>query len=306
MKGGIMLIQDEKRTSNLSNGSFEKGSINQGILELVARFGYVSLEEVMYGFGLSEKESRNHLYYLVQLGLIQAFPSHTEPRNFYCLDKAGFSVVRSKDIVMDIDYFNKKTYRPLTQNHDRMLIRIHSALRKLLGSDLDSWITEKSIRKEESLIPIFKAHKKSRVLDGLFRIQMHKARFTQDGTGKLDFHDNTTGPWWTGLELELSMKSKDRYRMQFDVLSECVYDRVEKIQRIPQMLFLCGNPGLEKALLGFYQERPERYGRCVFVFGQVEAFLKNPKEAPLSRVLGRDRREILGKELNQMKLKVTL
>jgi len=138
MEGRVMLIRDKKGSSYLSDGASENGSINQGILKLIAWFGYVSFEEVVYGFRLSEKESRNLLYYMVQVGLIQTFPSYTQPKYFYCMDQAGFSEVRSKDIVTDVDYFNKKTYRPFSQNHDRMLVRIYCALRKGFGSDLES------------------------------------------------------------------------------------------------------------------------------------------------------------------------
>jgi len=301
-----MLVEEGKKTIYLTKGTCQNSLVYRGIMGLMAQFGYISLKEVIYGFDLAEQEARDRLKYLARQELIESFPSHTHPQYFYCLKKDGFEAIHSYGISTEVDEFNPKNYRPFMQNHDRMLVRIYSALGKGLGPDLDSWITEKRIRQEESLMPIFKVHKDSRVLDGLFRIQMHKTRFTENPTGQLDFHDNTTGPWWTGLELELSMKSKERYKKQFDVLSECIYDRVEKIQRIPQMLFLCGNPAIEKALLGFQQDQPERYGSCVFVFGQAEAFLKNPKEAPLFRVLRRDRREIRGQDLNQIKIKVTL
>jgi len=300
------LVTDKKRASYLSNGSSENGSINQGILELIAQFGYVSFEEVMYGFGLSEKESRNHLYYMVQLGLIQTFPSHAQPRYFYCMDKAGFSEVRSKDIAMEVDYFNKKTYRPFSQNHDRMLVRIHCAFKKLFGPDLESWVSEKKIRRDVCFKSILTAHKELRVLDGLFLAQMHKKRFTRNSEGQLQFYDNTTGPWWTGLELELTMKSKARYKKQFSVLSEFLYDRIEKNQWISQMLFLCGDASIEEALIRHQQEYVERYGQCVFVFGQAETFLKDPKGVPLLRILREDQREIRGEDLNRIKLKVTL
>jgi len=164
------LVKDKKRAAYLSNGSSENGSINQGILELISQFGYVSFEEVMYGFGLLEKESRNHLEYMVQLGLIQTFPSHAQPRYFYCMDKAGFSEVRSKDIAREVDYFNKNTYRPFSQNHDRMLVRIHCALKKLFGPDLESWVSEKKIRRDvcfKSIFPTFRflAGKESKFLE---------------------------------------------------------------------------------------------------------------------------------------------
>ena len=50
-----MLVKEGKKISILSDGVRLNGSVYRGILELMGRFGYLSMEEVMYGFDLSEQ-----------------------------------------------------------------------------------------------------------------------------------------------------------------------------------------------------------------------------------------------------------
>lgn len=52
-----MLVKEGKKTIIFNEELLESGSVYRGILELIARFGYVSMEEVMYGFDLPESKA---------------------------------------------------------------------------------------------------------------------------------------------------------------------------------------------------------------------------------------------------------
>jgi hypothetical protein len=299
-----MLVREEKKRSILADNQVGHGSVYRGILELMGRFGYVSKEEVMYGFELSEQDSRNRLNYLVRQELVRPFPSLAMPQYFYCLTNEGLAALHSYAISDEIHEFNPETYRPYHQKHDRMLIRIFCALKKTLGSDFQGWLSERSIRKGESLKLILEAHKEKRVLDGLFQMRVHKKRFTQDSHGDLVFQDSAVEPWWCGLELELSIKSKSRYQKQFKALSECVYDRINEKQKIPLMLFLCGSSTIQDTLIKYQQENVENFGRCIFIFCQADQLLKDREKAVIAEHLGTKFREIIWEEINHVKTKV--
>ena len=66
-----------------------KPSLYRGIVELVSRFGFISVEEVMYGFDLPAPKAMDRLKYLTKVGLLERFPSFTNHRSFYCLTPFG-------------------------------------------------------------------------------------------------------------------------------------------------------------------------------------------------------------------------
>ena len=265
-----MLVKEGEKTRIFSNGITENVSVYAGILELMARFGYVSLDEVMYGFGLSVQYARNRLSYLVRQELVSSFSSHVNPQRFYCLTRDGRNAIQSRVILDEINEFDPDRYRPFTQNHDRTLVRIFCALRRMLGSDWESWISEKNLRKQEGLTSCGEARNEKRVLDGFFQMKVHKKKLSQNALGDFVYQGTEIESWGCGLELELTMKSASRYRNQFDWLAECVVDRVHHEQKIPLMLFLCGSPAIFEALIKYQQERQEKFGHCVLLrFAQV-------------------------------------
>jgi hypothetical protein len=111
-------------------------------------------------------------------------------------------------------------------------------------------------------------------------------------------------PWWCGLELELSIKSKARYQKQFKALAECVYDRINEKQKIPLMLFVCGSSTIQETLIKYQQELVGSYGRCIFIFCQVDQLLKERESAVLAQYYGDKLREIVWTEFNRVKIKV--
>src|SRR5205085_1958112 len=148
---------------------------------------------------------------------------------------------------------------------DRTLVKIYCALKKMLRSDFEGWLSEKSLRQGESLKLIMEAHRERRVLDGLFKMKVHKKKFAHDSQGDLVFQSSYVESWWCGLELELSLKSSARYINQFKALSEIVYDRINDKQKIPLMLYLCGSSSIQETLIKYQQARSENFGRCIFV-----------------------------------------
>ncbi len=299
-----MLVKEEKKRIILGDGHMEYGSVYRGILELMGRFGYVSMDEVVYGYELSEQEARDRLKYLVRQGLIEPFSSLASPQYFYCLTNEGMFALRSYGISDEIHGFNPDSYRPYHQKHDRTLVRIFCTLKKALGSDFQGWLSERSIRKGESQKLILEAYREKRVLDGLFQMRVHKKKFTQDSQGELVFQSSAVESWWCGLELELSIKSKVRYRKQFKALSECVYDRVNETQKIPLMLFFCGSSTIQDMLIKYQQEQGESFGKCIFIFCQVDRFLKEHEKAVMVQCMGAKRREIVWEEINHIRTKV--
>lgn len=299
-----MFGNDGNFTNVLSHRGIEYGSVYRGILELMGRFGYLSPEEVMYGFSLSEQEARDRLKYLIRQEFVKSFESLVDPRTFYCLTKEGLSKLRSDALSDEVQEFDPASYRPFFQKHDRTLIKVFCALQKTLGPDFLGWLSERTLRQGESLRFVLQAHKETRVLDGLFQMMMYKEKFSPNSEGQLIFQGIDEEPWWCGFELELSLKSKARYRKQFKVLAECIYDRIQEKQKIPLMFFLCGTAAICDALMKYYQEQAETFGRCVFIFGVADRFLEERENAVLRRVVGAKELEIVGSELNRVKMKV--
>jgi len=300
-----MSVIKGKKIIFLKERGIENGLVYRGILELMGRFGYVSMEEVIYGFDLSEQEARDRLKYLIRQGFIKSFQSFAHPLYFYYLKSSGMTAVRSLGISDEINEFDPKRYKPFYQNHDRTVVRIFCALKKMVGPDFQGWLSERTLRKGESLKFIMEAYRERRVLDGLFRIGVHKKKYAPDPQGELVFQGSVIEPWWCGLELELSIKSKARYQKQFKALSECIYDRINEKQIIPLMFFLCASTTIQDTLIKYQQERTENYGRCVFVFGEVKSFLRDGENAVFVRYIGNRHDEIIGRDFNSIKMKVT-
>src|SRR5258708_1746303 len=136
-------------------------------------------------------------------------------------------------------------------------------------------------------------------------MMMHQERFSPDSLGQLVFQGDADEPWWCGLELELTLKSKARYQRQFKALREYVYDRINERQKIPLMLFLCGSSAIQDSLIKYQQERAEDFGRSLFVFCQIDRFLKDRRQAATVQYLGTKPREGVWEKINDVKMKVT-
>src|SRR5664279_4811456 len=80
-KRGIFLLSENGR---------ECTGVYRRILEMVSRFGFISIEEVMYGFDFPAQKAKDRLKYLTRVGLLERFESFTVPRTFFCLSPMGF------------------------------------------------------------------------------------------------------------------------------------------------------------------------------------------------------------------------
>src|SRR5882672_2891147 len=86
------------------------GPVYRGIMKLLARFGYLSIQEVMYGFDLTIQTAINRLFYLKKAGFIQTFKSQTLPPEFYCLTRLGREVVEGNGLSDWIYHFVPSQY----------------------------------------------------------------------------------------------------------------------------------------------------------------------------------------------------
>ena len=82
------VVDLKKENGILNRFCGEINGVYKGILELMSRFGYVSIREVMYGYNLSLHKAFNRIF-LKKIGLIGKFLSLWVLKYFYCLTKMG-------------------------------------------------------------------------------------------------------------------------------------------------------------------------------------------------------------------------
>jgi len=121
-KGVAILMQDGHRNS----------AIYRGVLEVLARFGYCSSQEIMFGFGLNYKKTENRLAYLNSLGLVKKFASKTVPPSFYCLTESGRQAVKTFGVSEYVSNFVPSDYRLIYQDHHRKIVKVYLVLRQML------------------------------------------------------------------------------------------------------------------------------------------------------------------------------
>ncbi len=231
----------------------KNAEVYRGILELAARFGYLSIEEVEYLFGCGRVTSMNRLDYLTNRAkLLQKFDSFTRPSNFYCLTHLGRELVRKLALSDEIIHFVPSDYRLFYQNHHRQLIQCYIAVRKVFGSRFIGWVSESQLKKE---------YTKTRVVDGEFYLRGDPEKFSSGDIVKC----------W--VELELSLKSPGRYRKQFSKLAEQVFDPFDKTQNIDRLYFLAGSLAIKERLKG-YSSRHD-WGDCSIHFLWANEFFQN-------------------------------
>ena len=285
----------ERRLIDSNEGRVKFWGVYKGILEVMSKFGYFSSDDVMAGFGLRRKEALERIRYLVEEGLIKGFPSLSTPKNFYCLTGTGVNFIRMHRISDEIYEFHPSKYSLVYQHHNRTIAHVYLALKKIFGSTFQGWVGERVLRRTESHRAFAHSAKQRRVLDGLFQIQIQKEKYTSSSVGQNDSKSVTTESWWCGLEVELTVKSASRYQRQFKDLTSKVYDSLAKKQTIPLVLFLCGTEGIMKQLIHHRGKLADSYGRCFFVFGLVDQFIRELGSSQLSRFLGRESRTIPGR-----------
>ncbi len=293
-KGQTILVRDLN----------ENTKVYRWILELMSRFGYLSIDEIKYGFGLTPQVAIDRLKYLERAQFIQRFPSLTTPSTFFCLASQGRVVVKSHQLSDETHLFRPSDYRPFYQNHDRYLIRVYLALKKIFGENFQSWASERTLRQDSGVKKEEDLFQGRRVFDGEFGLMMHQTEFSRILAGQVKELGVIRELWRCGLEVELSLKSPARYRKQFQSLASSVYDPLFKKQIIPLILFLYSTNTIYDRLVKHVQENSSSYGRCLCVFGQVDRFLNELGNAPLIQFLGSEVQEITAKELNHIHVEV--
>jgi hypothetical protein len=309
----VMSISEEEKDRKIRNSSDArtKGSlilskswhkhigVYRGILELLARFGYVSVREVMYGFQLSLTSALHRLSYLEKINLIHWFPSHTVPVTFYCLTNKGRQAIQRFNISDDLFHFTPSRYQFATQEHHRSTIRVYLALRKFLGDRFLGWTTEQRLKAEGG------TNREKRILDGELFLNVQKTRYKAQGEGEMaQVGEPTLEKWRCGIEVELSLKSPERYRKQFRDLAGQVYSLFDKQQLYPMVVFFYSSPTLHDRLAGHLRSGQYDFGNCVFYLIQIDEFLEKLGGTVIERIICSSSFHISSLEMGEIKVVV--
>jgi hypothetical protein len=252
--------------------------IYRGIMELLARFGYVSIREVEYGFRLSLTKAVDRLHYLETQGFIQRFPSHTIPPSFFCLTSSGRQAVQGFNISEELISFYPRQYRLASQQHQRAIINSYLALKNALGSSFIGWISESNLKGEVA----------RRILDGELHLKVRKTLYTASPQGDyvpaLD-KDPDIEDWCCGVEVEISLKSPARYKKQFKGLAHQYYNWSGKEKHYPMYLFIYGTQTIHDRLLK--ELNNHEFDKCFFLFVQIDELIAKQGDAILERWIGK-------------------
>jgi len=294
VKGGLILVKEGVRHSE----------VYREVLELLGRFGYASIDEVRYGLDLDQTKAWNRLWYLEHIGLIEQFKSHSVPASFYCLTPKGRQAARHFKVSDEVSAFTPCAYQPVSQQHHRSIIKVHLGLRKLLGDRFLGWTTERTLKAEQEARMALGNGK--RILDGELFLNVKKTRYKAIGRGEM----TPTGEfsfekWRCGIEVELSLKSPERYRKQFKDLAGRVYDSLSKEQYYPMLIFFYTTPTLRDCLASHLKSGRYAFGDCVFYLAQIDEFLERLSEAPAEKFVGSQTKILTTSEISEVKWVVT-
>lgn len=281
----------------LSEGGHKHSGVYRGVLELVSRFGYVSVREVMYGFKLSLGSALHRLAYLEKIKLVQWFPSLTIPVTFYCLTPQGRQAVRRFNVSDELFHFVPSQYQPLAQDHHRAIVRVYLALQRLLGPRFLGWTTEQRLKAEGGI------NKEKRILDGELFLNVRKTCYKVREDGEMaQVGDSTFERRRCGIEVELSLKSPERYRRQFKELVPQVYDSWNKVQHYPMLIFFYSTPTVYDSLARHLKNGLHDVGACVFYLAQIDEFLERLGNAPVEKFIGTESKTVTASEIAEARV----
>ena len=288
-KGILILSKDGHRSSGL----YRK------IVELLARFGYASIREVMYGWSLNLTSAVDRLRYLEKAGLIGRFPSHTVPASFFCLTPVGRQMARHFGISEEVAGFVPSKYQLVS--HHLFIIKVHLGLRKLLGDRLLGWTSERTLKAEQEAQAAVGNGK--RVLDGELFLNVNKTRYKAHEGGKMTpLGEPTLEKWRCGIEVELSLKSPERYKKQFKDLASRVYDGLLKEQHYRMVVFFYTTPTLRDCLARHLKSGRYTLGDCVFYLVQIDEFLERLGEASVERIIDSTGIQVSALDMGEIKV----
>jgi len=274
-----------------------KNVVTREVLECLARFGYVSVEEIAYGCRITRASAQRQLKHLEKAELIHSFPSQTVPAQFQCLTAQGRQKVVELGLSDELSPFMPSRYQWVEQHHHRTISKVYFGLRHLLGPNFLGWVSERILKGEAESIGKSQVWEK-RVLDGelYFTVNLDEVEKDNDGTLK------PTGqvfrePWRCGIEVELSIKSTERYRRQFMALADVVQGEKSPL---PMIVFFYATPGIRERLFRqITQVTRADFGACVFCLAPVEEFLNGPGTCRLERTFNDQHSIREGSHLNR-------
>jgi hypothetical protein len=270
---------------------------NKEILECLARFGYASSEEMAYGCRTARISIQRRLRRLEDAGLLRNFPSQTVPTEFQCLTPSGWEKISESGFSDELSRFTPSRYQWIEQHHHRSIIKVYFAVRHLLGGDFLGWVSERTLKGEAEAAGRLKAWEK-RVLDGELYLTVNLNEIENDGAGVLKPTGNVfQEPWRCGIEVELSLKSSERYRRQFMALTDVIQGGGSPLSMV---LFFYATPAIRERLLRHITQTSRAdFGECVLCLVSIEEFIKDPQSCRLERILGDQRSIREGAHLNR-------
>lgn len=279
--------------------------VYRGILELLARFGYVSVREVMYGWDLDLFTASNRLKYLKKAGLIKDFPSTILPSHFYCLTSKGREAIRHFVISEELLDFVPSSFQLIFHKHHFSILKVYLVLQKVFGGRFLGWASERTLRAEEEARQKLTGGKEKRILDGELFLDIEKTRFRADGNGDLEKTGEPSHEQWRcGVEVELSLKSPERYSKQFKDLASRVYNSVDEHQHYRMILFFYGTTMIHDRLAGHLRSGRYNFGECVFGLCQIDDLLEHRETASVERFVGSSSIQVPLSEMSRVKVVV--
>jgi len=273
------------------------------ILELIARFGYVSADEISYALEINWPCARRRLDFLVKANIIKKFPSLTLPSDFFCLTVAGRQLCKKWGDSDEISDFTPGRYKALFQLHSRFIVKSYVAIRRLLGPDFLGWVSEEMLQREgESVVTNRNIHGK-RIFDGEIFLNTALHTTVETTPGMIQSRERAIiERWRCGFELELTLKSPGQYSKQFQGLAPQVYDGFRQEQLIQMVLFLYRSPAIFDRLFKYVTHPQNDYGQCIFYFSQTDDFFDHLGDCAVIKVLEGKYRSMPAREINQIKV----
>ncbi len=291
----------------LSRNSYKNSRVYQGIMELLARFDFLSIEEVMYAFHLPLMQAVHQLDYLEnRCGLIKRFASGSHPKDFFCLTAGGRQVVKDFQISDQVSEFIPSYYAPAFQAHRRTIIKVYAALKTLFDDKMRNWINEGQLQAlEEYRQSQTFGHQHKRILDGECALKIYEARYFKDPAGNMQpsWAESVWSDWRVGIEVELSAKSPRRYEQQFNDLARLIFDRWDKKQIYKLVIFFYSTRTIHDHLVREIQSGRHTFGNCLFYVIQIDSFLQNPAEASVEVYTAEINRTIMGKDMGTVRMR---
>jgi hypothetical protein len=141
-------------------------------------------------------------------------------------------------------------------------------------------------------------------MDGELFLDVEKTRYKEDGAGGLEKTGEppSRAQWRCGVEVELSLKSPERYFKQFWDLASRVYNSVDDRQHYHMILFFYSTTTIHDRLAGHLRSNRYEFGKCAFGLVRLDEFLEKKGDAMAERFIGTDSIQIPMSEMSRIKV----